>query len=215
MNNVTAKIWKKLDTSPSIRKDLSRGLINVRSLARYLRDQQNMDVHLSAIVSAIRRYNIDEYNEIFNKSVKILCNTTISTRSKLVIIGLVKDSEVQDILSKIFSVIHYDRGDVLRIIQADKSMKVLINENNLKKIKRLFPEKKILKIEKKLAEINMHLPEKAVTTLGIAGILTNELAINDINIVEIISCSPEILLVVNEENLSNAHQIICQLCYQK
>ena len=121
---------------------------------------------------------------------------------------------MQNLLPELFSMIYYNRGDVLRIIQADESMKILVDEKNLEKIQKLFPEKKIIKIDKNLGEINMHLHPEAVNTPGIAGIITNELALNGINIMEIISCVPEMLFFVDEKDILSAHQVLYRLCHQ-
>lgn len=212
MNNTREAVWKILDNSPCIRRTLSHELINIRALARYLCDEYEIDATLDAVINAIRRYRVNRYNGIIKRTISILKETSISTRSRLANIALIKDEEVQNLLPQLFSIIQYNRGDVLRIIQADESMKILIDEKNLDKVRKILPEKKIIKVDTNLAELNMHFPNKAVNTLGIAGVLTNNLAINDINVLEIISCAPEMLFFVKEKDVSKAHNIIYQLC---
>jgi aspartokinase len=214
MYNITEQVWKILDNSPCLRRDLSRGLINSRALGKYLIKEQKIDATIDAVISAIRRYKPEKITDLFNKSSKILRQATISTKSKLANVALIKDDEVQNLLPKLFSIIYYNRGDVLRIIQADESMKILVDEKNLEKIQKLFPEKKIIKIDKNLGEINMHLHPEAVNTPGIASIITNELALNGINIMEIISCVPEMLFFVDEKDILSAHQVLYRLCHQ-
>jgi len=213
MKSVVEEVWKTIDNNPCIKNSLSSGLINVRSLAKYIIKEKKMDTTLDAVISAIRRYEPGCYTDIFSRSSKILSEATISTKSRLANIALVKDAEVQNLLPRLFSVVQYNRGDVLRIIQADESMKILVDEKNLKKVKALFPEKEVIKIDKDLAEINMHLHPEAVNTPGIASIITNELAMNDINIMEIISCVPELLFFVNEKDILKAHQVLYRLCH--
>lgn len=214
MNNITEQVWKILDNSPCLRRDLSRGLINSRALGKYLIKERKIDATIDAVLSALRRYKIEKFTDLFHKSSKILRQATISTKSKLANVALIKDAEVQNLLPKLFSIIYYNRGDVLRIIQADESMKILVDEKNLEKIQKLFPEKKIIKIDKNLGEINMHLHPEAVNTPGIASIITNELAFNGINIMEIISCVPEMLFFVDEKDILSAHQVLYRLCHQ-
>jgi aspartokinase len=60
----------------------------------------------------------------------------------------------------------------------------------------------------------MHLHPEAVKTSGVAGIITNELALNGINIMEIISCVPELLFFVDEKDILKAHQVLHRLCHQ-
>ena len=214
MSSITEEVWRILDNSPCLRRDLSKNLINARKLAKHIIKEYKIEATLDAVISAIRRYKPDTYSDIFDKSRKILSQATISTKSRLANIALIKDAEAQSLLPKLFSVIHYNRGDVLRIIQADESMKILVDEKNLEKIKNLFSKDKIIKIDENLAEINMHLHPDAVKTPGLAGVITNELALNGINIMEIISCVPEMLFFVNEKDILKAHQVLYRLCHQ-
>jgi len=214
MKNTVGEVWKYLENSPCIRRDLSRGLINARALAKYILKTQKMDTTLDAVISAIRRYKIDKQGDIFLNARNLISQTiNLSTRSGLAEISLVKDDDVQHLLPELFEVIDYTRGEVLRIIQATESIKLLIDGKNLENVTELFPKDKIIKIDKNLAEINMHMHPKMVSTHGILAVIANELAINGINIVEIMSCLPEMVLFVKEEDILKAYQVLYQLCH--
>jgi aspartokinase len=212
MTNIVHEVWKILDTSPDIRKNLSRGLINHSALARYIIEKNNINATLDAVISAIRRYKLDRFDELFDAANKMIGASSFSTKSNLANLSVIKDAEIQKILPKLFSLIHYNRGDVLRIIQADESIKILVDEKNLEKVTSLFPKDKILKKDKNLAEINMHLHPEAVNTPGLIAIASNELAMNGINIMETMSCVPELLWFVNEKDILKAHNVVYNLC---
>ncbi len=213
MTNIHQEVWKFIDKSPSIKRTMSYGLINKRALANYIKKQKNLQTNLDAIISAIRRYNIEKYENVFLSAQNMITHTTdLSTRSNLVNIVLSKDTEIQKLIPEFFSIIKYDRGDVLRIIQADESIKVLINEKNLKKIVNALPKEKILSIDENLAEINLHLTNEAKFTPGVLAIITNELALNGVSIVEVLSCFPELLWFVYQSDLLKAYNVLYQLC---
>lgn len=212
MTNIIHKVWKILDNSPCIKRLMSQELVNTTALARYLISNKKVEGTLDAVSSAIRRYELDRYDNIFDTANKIVSFGEISTRSKLANIAVIKDAEIQELLPKIFSIIHYNRGDVLRIIQADEAIKILVNEKNLEKVKDLFPKKKIIKIDRNLAEINMHLHPEAVNTPGIIAVISNELAISGINVMETMSCVPEMLWFVKERDILKAYNVLYQLC---
>lgn len=214
MKNTVGEVWKFLDNSPCIRSDLSQGLINARALAKYILETQKMDTTLDAIISAIRRYELGRQDNIFMTARKLIGQTiNLSTRSGLTEISLIKDDDVQRLLPELFDIIDYARGEVLRIIQATESIKLLVDEKNLENITDLFPKDKILKIDRNLAEINIHMHPKMITTRGILAVMANELAISGINIMEIMSCLPEMLLFVKEEDILKAYQVLYQLCH--
>jgi hypothetical protein len=185
MTNINKEVWKFIDQSPSIKRSLSNGLINRRALADFIKKQKKLDTNLDAIISAIRRYNIQKFDNTFLTAQNMITRTSdLSTRSNLVNVVLSKDTEIQKLIPKFFSIIKYDKGDVLRIIQADESIKVLINEKNLRKIISIIPKEKILLIDENLAEINLHLTNEAKDTPGVLAIITNELALNGVSVVE-------------------------------
>ena len=215
MTNIVHLVWKILDNSPCIRRVMSQGLINNTALARYIITEKKVKGSLDAVSSALRRYQLDHYDEVFNTAHKIVSLGEISTRSKLANISVIKDAEIQQSLPKLFSLIHYNRGDVLRIIQADEFIKILVNMKNLDKVKKLFPKTKIIKIDENLAELNMHLHPEAVNTPGIIAVISNEFAINGINVMESMSCVPEMLWFVNEKDVLHAYNVLYQLCEKK
>lgn len=212
MKNIVKEVWKTLDNSPIIRRAMSYGLINTRALAIYLINERKIDAPINAVISAIRRYQLDHHDDIFKTAQEVISQTIISIKSRLANVALIKDAEIQGLLPKLFSIIQYNRGDVLRIIQADESIKILVDEKNLKKVKELFPEDKIIKVDENLAEINMHLHPEAVNTPGIITIASTELALNGINVIETMSCVPEMLWFVKEKDIIKAHQVLHQLC---
>jgi len=212
MTNIVHHVWKILDDSPCIKRCMSQGLINNTALARYIVKEKKVNGNLEAVSSAIRRYKLDKFDEIFDTANRIVNFGELSTRSKLANIAVIKDAEIQELLPKIFSIIQYNRGDVLRIIQADEAIKILVNEKNLEKVKGLFPKKKIIKIDNNLAEINMHLHPEAVKTPGIIAVISNELAMNGVNVMESMSCVPEMLWFVKEKDVLKAYNVLFQLC---
>jgi len=213
MTNIVHEVWKILDNSPSIRREMGRGLINSSALARYLIKEKKVDATLDAIISAIRRYELDKHNEIFTKAYKLLGKTiNISTKSNLAEIALIKDDEVQRIIPKLFSIIQYVRGDVLRVMQANESIRLLIDEKNMENVIALFSKEKIITKEKNLAEIDIYIHPQMQSTPGILAMIANELAIHAINIVEIMTCPPEMLFFVKKEDFQKASNVIHQLC---
>jgi len=212
MTNIVHQVWKTLDNNPSIRRCMSQGLINNTALARYIIAEKKVNGNLDAVSSAIRRYKLDKYDEIFDTVNKIVSFGELSTRSRLANIAVIKDAEIQEILPKLFSIIQFNRGDVLRIIQADEAIKILVNEKNLEKVKNLLPKKKIIKIDQNLAELNIHLHPDAIKTPGIIAAISNELAMNNINVMEFMSCVPEMLWFVKEKDILKAYNVLYQLC---
>jgi hypothetical protein len=212
MTNITREVQRILDHDVAIRRDLARDLINKRALGMYIQKQLQLKGNTDAIISAIRRYEADiKEAELFAKARVLIKNAKLSTKTGIAIVALVKDADVQELLPKLFSLIHYDRGEVIRIIQAEESIKAIVDEKNVSKVVDMFRKSKVLKIEKNLSELNMRLTEISAKVPGVLAILDTELANNDINIVETCSCVPEVLWFFDQKDLLKAHQTFLEL----
>ncbi len=219
MTDIPFETWKIIEKDPSIQLDLQRELINVRALARHIGKQlteKGIDNTEDAIISAIRRYPKDnQFKNRFEYARKIVAQSTISTRSHIVNIALEKGKEAQEALPKLFSIINFERGETLRVVQGEEAIKILIDEKNLEKVLGHIPKNIVIKVHKSLAEINMHLHPEAVKTPGVVMAITTELMINNVVMYEIMSCVPEMLIFVEEADLMKAYQTLFELCQIK
>ena len=218
-NSLTLKVWRCLDQDACLRREMIRGLVNVRALARYIIKEQKMNVSIDAVISAIRRYNLARSEKTFENAKKMIGQViSISTKNRLASIDVTKDSEIQRLLPKLFSIINYNQGDVLRIIHADESINIFIDEKNLEQIKKLLPQGKIIRIYTDLAGINIRIKLDAQNTPGLVALIANELTINNINVMDFMSCVSELLCellwFVEDSNLMKAYNVINQLWKQ-
>ncbi len=213
--NTRDEIWTLIENDPSIMLDLNRGLINVRALARHCANA-GINGTEDAIISAIRRYPKEtETTKQYSTALDIVSQSVISTKSHIVSVALIKGAETQKTLPLLFSCVNYEKGETLRLVQGEESIKVLVDERNLTKILELIPQRLIIKTLKGLAEINMHLHPKAVETPGIIYAITGELFRNGVVMYEVMSCVPELLIFVEEEELLKAYKVLFSLCHPK
>jgi len=144
----------------------------------------------------------------------LLRRSTIRITTNIVSIAVEKNDQTQELLQKAFNLIHYDKGELLLIIQGEQSIKLIINDKNKEKIVSIFPRKAILHIEDNIAEINIHLSNEAVKTPGIITVLTSELMVHNINIVESMSCVPEMLFFVKQKDIVKSYELLFKLCHK-
>jgi hypothetical protein len=211
MTQIQQLVNEFIDKNIDIRRAVENDIISIRKLAKYIAKKLGSNQY-DAVISSIRRYEIkQEKKDVYKKAISIVKKTKISTKSNIVSIAIEKDDYSQNLLPKLFDIINYNKGEVLRIIQAEGAIKLIVDEKNLKKIENIIPKDKIILIEKDLSEINLCLDDEAVNTPGIISLIFSELMINAISINEAMSCVPEMMLFVKEKELLKTYSILFNL----
>ena len=217
MTNITQQIRDFLNKNPFIAKGLSYGIINVRALAFYILKKSGMDASLHAVMSAIRRYEkeIKEAKEIEDINI-IFRDSKISTKSRLLMLTVKRHFNIlRNVIPDIIGNTHVSKGEVLRIVEGRESIKFIIDHSKKHEIIKLIPPEELIEVIEDLGEINIHFSEKYEDMLGLISPVLNELAVNDINLVEIIGCMPELIIIVKQDDISKCHDALLRFFYSK
>ena len=209
MANINQSVWNYLEQDRGIQKDLLRGIVNTRALARYLMKNHAVTGSLDAVISAIRRYEVKSSVEEEEESLKtIFKEALVSTRSHISCLTLPLST-----IGKFREFIRSFKTEhlVFKMVVGMTMMKLLEEEAKIKKLSEVFAPNEILKYEENLSEITITLQKKAMKTKGILARIAGELAVHDVNIEEIIVASPEILLYVKDKHIIQAHETLLKL----
>jgi len=212
MTQISQQVKLFLDNDFIIRKCLFRNIISLRALSRHIAkaldlEQQNLD----AVISAIRRYKKEEKERTDMQLKRIFPKITIKTRSNIADISMKKSRKILEQLNKINSIVDIEKGEVIRLIQSEEGIRIIIDGKNLDKFFNYFSRGDCLSIEKNLTEINLHFPLEAGKTKGIISIISSSFTAEDVNIVEIMSGAPELLVFIKEDDLIKALNVIKNL----
>ena len=213
MTSIAKEVAKEIEDDVIVRRALEKGIVSMNSLAVYLIKKKNVDASHDAVVSAIRRYRQEiPLEKKYEKAKDVISKSSdIRITTNIVEIAVEKNEEAQRILQKAFAMVSVDKGEILLIIQGEKSIKFIINAKNKEKILQLFSRKSIMSIEDNLAEINIHLTDDAVKTPGIIATLSTEFMVHDINVYESMSCVPEMLFFVKQKDVMKSYQVLSML----
>jgi aspartokinase len=211
--SITSKVWKYIDNDSSIKNSLSRDLINTRALAKTIIKDLGINTGVETVVSAIRRYDTweNQTNHIYKNSRNLLKNSTFSSKSNIVCLTLNKNKNIQIFLSKLISLIEVSKGEILRIVHSELSILIVIDEKNLEKVVKDIPKTDILEIRDKLVEINILFDKDGPKTPGIVSVVSTELSSNNINIEEIMTTVPELVILIKETDFIKATHILYDL----
>jgi len=201
MTQIADSVNSFLDSDFVTRTSLFRDVISLRALARYFLRQHNLsNSHMDAAVSAIRRYKSTHKQQQKTQS-NPFKTVRIKTKDNVIDCYLPKNKDVQEKLSHFQNKINFEKGDVLRIIQAEQGIRVIFDEYNLPLYHSLFPKKETITERKKLAEVNLLFTAEAEKTPGIISTISSSLNVGGISITEIMSSAPELILIVSNDDV--------------
>ncbi|MEK6808816.1 MAG: hypothetical protein AABY14_03965, partial [Nanoarchaeota archaeon] len=171
--------------------------------------QYNLNADVDAVISAIRRYPYKEnFSNVTNSISDVLKNSRISTKTKIVSISMKREHRTLELLQKIFPLITFGRGEVLRISEGRELIKILVDQDKLEKFKEIIPENLIVEIRQNLSELSIKFGNGSRKTVGVLATILSQIAINEINIVEAISCFPEYMIFVDEKDILKTYEVL-------
>ncbi|MBS3135751.1 hypothetical protein J4401_02215 [Candidatus Woesearchaeota archaeon] len=195
-----------LSRNPEIEKCCQNGLINRRSLARRIIDDGIANKNqLDAAIAMLRRF---DYGKEEKGSEGIFKNVKVTIKNNILIASFEKSKEIVRKAPQIMAHINYDRGDTLKVVVGSTQLKVFIDAEKQKIMDELFSGYKVLHRDKNISEISMQFPDISIKTKGIISVITRELLVHGVNITELLTASPELLVYVNEEYVLKSYEII-------
>ena len=191
----------------AIQKDLSREIINNRALAKRIIKQHDLRASLDAVISAIRRF---QKQEVFEKEdthiLGIFKDARITTRNNVSVLTLnLTANELFNRWQRLS-----EHRPPFRLLTGTKQLKLSIDESQLASLRQEFKDA-IENVETSLSEISITVSKRAIQTKGVLARMTNEIALAQINVMELFVCPPEFLIYVKQKDLVKAHDILLKL----
>lgn len=212
MANINKLVWDYLDNHIELKKTLLENLLNTSALARKIAQELNLKQNLDAIISAIRRYeHKKEKKAQLLKFYQLIKRAKLSTKTKLASLLIKRNDQTEKKLSSLYSKIPLKRDTTLRIFEVTNYIKIILDEELLKEIKALFSPQEIEAIEKNLGELTINYQDDITKIPGVFATLSNELALNDLSLIDSMICHWEHLIIVKEEDLERAFTVVFNL----
>ena len=209
MASINTLVWRYIADDVSIQKDLQRGLINIRGLARYLIDKYHLDSSMDAVISAIRRYETENVFDDNTKDIDSVLQSSVITTKNYVSCITMKEVEYKTI-SQDFVGKNILREN-FRMVKSKEVIKLFLNQKDLNKKVDLFTKENVISVTPDLAEIRVTMNSKATETVGVLARLSHEIALHGVSIYELISAVPEMLIYVKSDDLVRAHKAVLGL----
>lgn len=189
----TRKILAKY---PYLEEYMGRGIVNYRALARDikedLRRELGREVNIQSVVSAVRRHPVSKGKKEKEKIFHILGGSEVSLQYD---VGALTISTGK---SGSKSGLHeLDEG--LIMIRGIDTLTIIVEEKKIDVFKEKFSSA-IINSNKNLASIIVKSPKEIADTSGVIAHLANVLAVEKINVVEMMSSYTETWFIVSERD---------------
>ncbi len=206
--SINKEVSRILGRDIAILKCMMRGLINSRALARYIIKTYELSYSFEAVVSAVRRYNEYRLLQASDEVKNIFKGVLVSTKDNVARV-VVKDNAFTDICRDFL------QGKRLkvncRIIKSKETVTLILSQKDLEDKLSLFRRTDILAVQKDLSEIRLHFGKDFTGMKGIMARIAGELALQEVNIEDLLCSIPDILIYVKEESIISAHKSLMEL----
>lgn len=206
----------EIHRSPFISEAMQAGIVNTSSLARLIQKtvskRLGKSVSPGAIIMAISRLP-DPTAMHIDKSL---------TRFMRQLGDITVRSDLSDFSFQNSNSLVQGQSELLTYLQSNKSLFYSfckgVNETTIvcssilePKIMHIFSEELLITTRKGLAAVSVHLPPTNLDTYGVYYIILKALAWKGINVVEVLSTSHEITLIIGSEDVETVFSIMLQL----
>lgn len=197
-----AQVTRELiEQKPYLKYALEKNIVNHSALAQQIKNDLEKTlgrkVSIDAIAVSIRRYAETlqkTAGENEKKLLKLLSKSKLNLKNDVADITFEKDF---DGLKNVKPV---------HLIRGINATEVILNQDDLPKINL----KEAIKVRENLVELTIVSPPEVETTLGWVQYIAELLAENNINMVEIVSCYTDTILILEEKDALKAYEILRQ-----
>lgn len=216
MKSISTLVEDQLRKSSFLSEALSMGLINVSALARYLQNEiekkLGKSIETSAIAMAINRLPFNSISKL-EKSISDFMKDLgdITVRSDLIEFSYQNTDTIIDKQRSLLDKLKDDRHYFHSSCKGVHETTIIVSASLKQTINEIFIEESEILRRVDLAAVSIMLPDTNLETHGVYYTILRKLAWQEINIIEIISTSHEISLIVSKVDVAEVFNLIMEL----
>ncbi|HVO77351.1 MAG TPA: ACT domain-containing protein [Methanomassiliicoccales archaeon] len=199
-----------IDAHPSIKDCISKDLINYSSLARQIMKDLGIK-NEEAVMIACRRYAVKLAKSDHERDIlRILADSRLEVKTKICSVTAKNDWTVLHRLESVFQKLINEKA-IMQVIQGAQAITVIADEKLKNEVVNAVGRENVLKVRQDLVEITVKSPERIVETSGVFAFLASNLAENNVNVVETVSCYTDTIFIMNEADMIYGYSILTRI----
>jgi hypothetical protein len=206
--NFSREVALYLKQNPTVRSCIERGLVNLSAVSREIANKLGKPESFDALQAALRRQQarlVTRRVQRDDKLIGLIKKAKVRIRNRIAVAIIRLPASFETLLT-IQREVRGSRGD-FRYIEGEDSVVVITNDEYLIDLKRLFGDN-VIRMVRNLALVSLLFDEDIETTSGIVASVYNFLWERGVNVREEMSCWTDLLLVIDEGDLSKAMEAL-------
>jgi hypothetical protein len=201
--------------NPSLEIALSKDIISYSKLARYLREEVEREfgkkITDAAIMQALKRLR-EKSARMYEKKSEFYA-LELNTNANIMSLTIGKSNRLPKIMQEVYSMPELEEGFVLNATHGNNQTTFLISKIIEPKLESLLEGEKIIAKMDDLSQLSIRFDHKMFEAAGFIVYVLKDLTWNNINIIEIVSTYTELIIIVKNEDLLKAHNILQKLLF--
>jgi len=201
--SVAKQVWAYLDGKPAIKECLGLDLVNLSALARRAASDLGIE-RPDAVLAACRRYRAAPRASWREQAVRrVLRKSRLETRTR---IGTVTVRYSYDNLVRLEKVVNelLSANRLIRLIPTSQGIVLIVEDDTLSTVTKAISPGNLLKVRKGLVELTVTSPESIEEVPGVMAFLSASLASSGLNVLQVMSCYTDTILILEERDLMEA-----------
>lgn len=214
MVTVPQAVKKIIERSRYLSEAMSKGLINLSSLARYMKPEVEemlmKDVSEASIIMALKRLETQlkpqiQYKNVFKNSPEMI------VRSNLVELTFENSESLAKKFSKIFEIYSDQQKYFFTLTEGVTETTLIASRDLHSKIESALEGEKVLSEFLDLSSITIRQPKEITYTPGIVYFFLKSLAWEGVNVIEVVSTYLELTIILEDKDVNRAFAILKSL----
>ncbi len=208
---ISQEVKEIVDKSPFLSEMLIRDIVSYSNLALEMKptieERLNKSIKTPAVIMALRRYS-DELRQEFKDKPKLKMNYELSMKTNIYDVNLVRNDSSLKMLNRLYDSVQLEKGDFLNVSLGTFEMSISISDKYTDVLKELIKGENVLNEYSDLVAINIAFSGNFVETPGLVYLAVRKLALENINVIEILSTMNVLTFVVERSESMKAYEVL-------
>jgi aspartokinase len=205
MKKIADAIEEVIEGNPALAFGIHHRLMNLTQLARFLRPsveaQTRKEVSDAAVLMSLSRLQRKWSRSRPQKTDKLLLDK-VSIVSGLCSVTLAKTETTHRELNRVFAAIQEQNG-FITITEGLREITVIVEEENFGRLRKALSSRPKI-VHRSLASVGMTFSERYLSVKGVLHQLLEQVALQNINVLEVASTATEFYIYVEEKDVETA-----------